>query len=145
MKMFISGLIIFWAMLNGVCLLNAESSREYYQAGLHLSREEKWSEAIEKLRQAYQIDPNDGKICLALGLTLQRNGDTEQALVYLKKSLEINPKSVAPYFSLALIYEKKRDYSLAINCWEEFLNLSDHENLRNIARKHLKYLRDMNK
>ncbi|MFH1260025.1 MAG: tetratricopeptide repeat protein [Elusimicrobiota bacterium] len=145
MKMFIAGLIIFLAMFNVVCLLNAESSQEYYQAGLNLSREEKWSEAIEKLRQAYQIDPKDGKICLALGLTLQRSGDTGQALIYLKKSLEINPKSVAPYFSLALIYEKRKNYSLAINCWEEFLNLSDHEHLKNIARKHLKYLRDLNK
>ncbi len=145
MRIFIISWIFFLAMVSSRCIVSAESSHECYQSGLNLSRQEKWSEAIEKLQQAYQLEPNNGKICLALGLTLQRSGDIEQALVYLKKSLEINPKSVAPYFSLALIYEKKKDYSSAINCWEEFLNLSDNDNFKNIARKHLKYLRDMDK
>lgn len=119
----------------------ADLAEEHYRSGLTLSRQEKWGRALTEFQQAYQLSPEDEKVCLSLGLAYRHLGDIEQAVFYLEKSLAIDPQSVTPNFVLAFIYEKKKDTKNAIRYWEQFLKLSNDEGMKDIAKKHLQHLK----
>ena len=56
-----------------------------------LYREERLDEAIDGYRQALEFDPDSATVHYNLGLALQTRGDTPEALVHLRRALELAP------------------------------------------------------
>jgi len=69
----------------------------------------------------------------------------DQAIEYVNKAIENEPKNPRAYYLLALIYEKKKNYIKAINQWEKVLNYSNTKEMKEIAQKHIDYLKKIKK
>ncbi len=66
--------------------------------------------AVEKLRQAVQVDPKFAQAYLLLGLTEFRLGDMAKAIEHYQRALELQPRSFSGHYNLALAY--LRDHRL---------------------------------
>ena len=127
--------------LAGVAYADAtgEAAR-HYQQGLAYERLSRIDEAYTELQLASNLDPNDAKIQLALGLVASRAGNLDVAQRALEQSIAISGNSVASYHHLALLFEKKGNKARALECWQRFLQLNQDASLREVAEKHIRYL-----
>jgi tetratricopeptide (TPR) repeat protein len=72
----------------------------------------KVSDAIEKLRSATEIEPDNAQgWCLLAGMYNETNSD--QAVPCYERAIKLNPKYYLAYRGLGNYYLKKKDYSLA--------------------------------
>jgi len=102
----------------------------------------------ERAERLLQQDANSVSGNIAMGIALLDEGKIEPAQFYLEKAVTRRPEIPFVWYLLALIYEKKNENTLAINAWENVLRYSasdshrQAENLRTIAEKHLKWLKE---
>jgi tetratricopeptide (TPR) repeat protein len=69
-----------------------------------LYKAEQWDEARKALDTASQLEPNHSDVYLFQGVMAEHDGNLEEALSYVQKSLDSNPESaVAHYFSAGLL------------------------------------------
>lgn len=67
-----------------------EYAQGWYQVACALSELERHEEAVESLRRAYKLDPNDASTALNLGVEIVRTqGPTEEALTYLRRAEQL--------------------------------------------------------
>jgi len=130
---------LFLACVSYAADASSEAAR-HYQQGLSYERLSRINEAYTELQLAANLDPNDAKIQLALGLVASRAGNLDVAQRALEQSIALTGNSVASYHQLALIYEKKGDKARALESWQRFLQLNQDPSLREIAEKHIRYL-----
>src|SRR5579863_1724178 len=72
-------------------------------------------EAVAEQRAILAKDPNNAKAYFALGTLSHFQGEVEQAMRYLHKSIELNPADAAPHLSLGRIHAVRREYAEAWN------------------------------
>jgi len=78
-------------VLDAVSELAPEDSEVWHQRGLvHLMKNDA-DEALEDLRRAVAMEPNNYKALRDLGAALQQTGDKKGALEAYRKALEVNP------------------------------------------------------
>lgn len=95
---------------------------------------------IEKLKLRLQSEPDSCGVCLALGVAYLDSGDFNNAQNCLEKALSLCPGSVPAHYTLAMLFETKKDLSAAVREWNEVLRLSDNRELKALADKHIKQL-----
>jgi len=97
---------------------------------------EKCKERYQKLARAFS----------AYGHALKEKGDLNSASHYLNKATDLNPYDWELYYDMAFIYEKKREYTKAINFYRAAGDLSnaatslskvEYDYVRNTNRKAL--------
>jgi tetratricopeptide (TPR) repeat protein len=88
------------------------------------------SAAIETLRRAHALRPNDPAIeadlgsAYALSASLNsRPKDYEQAVEFLGRSLQRRPADAVTLFNRAVVYEQMNVYNLAMADWKRYLEL----------------------
>jgi len=113
---------------------------QHYQAGLAYERLGRLEEAYTELQLGFALDQNDTLLATALGIVASRLGRLEVAQRSLERSLSLDSTSVASYYQLALLYEKKKLKERALDAWRRFLTLSQDEPLKTIAQKHIRFL-----
>lgn len=74
-----------------------------------------WINAEKAIRKALDLSPGISDVHREYGWLLGRTGRLEEALIYMKKSLELDPYSVQSFHSLSQIYYYLRDYDQAIH------------------------------
>lgn len=62
------------------------------------------AERLEQLRGMLEDEPGDLFLRYAIALELKREGDMEQAIVELEAILTDDPKHIASYYQLALLF-----------------------------------------
>ncbi len=55
-------------------------------------------------------------------MAYDRIGKSDQAILLLKKAINLNPKEVRYKFNLAIIYDKMADYEQALRYYQEAMN-----------------------
>lgn len=55
--------------------------------------------AVEVLRQVLVAHPEDGRLWNSLGVTLTQSGQTQSALIFLDKAIELDPRSAAALYN----------------------------------------------
>ena len=58
----------------------------------------------------------------------------------LERSIAIDANSVASYYQLALVYEKKNMDDRALDAWQRFESLNHDDQLKEVAQRHIQYL-----
>lgn len=101
----------------------AQGSAEHIDKGNTLAQEKKYDEAILEYQQALSLAPNNSKTNLLLGLTYANAGDLKNALIHMKKCVELDP-SYASYFHLGLIYAVKNESKKALEAFDDALKLN---------------------
>jgi tetratricopeptide (TPR) repeat protein len=101
--------------------------------------------AIERLRHALELKPDDADLLAGLGLAYALLQGTEEkqavdygyAMNYLVQSLQKKPNSPETLFNLALVYEKMNSLDLARGAWEQYLKADPAGAWSVDAQKHL--------
>lgn len=100
-------------------------SQEYIKClfvSFYYSNRKSFDQAIKKLREAIQINPNYSSAYYNLGLLHMLRGDTQQAILHYKKATEINPSAEA-YHGLASAYGYAKQHQEAITCSQKSLEI----------------------
>jgi tetratricopeptide (TPR) repeat protein len=117
-----------------------ETAQNHYQTGLAYERLGRLEEAYTELQLAFALDDQDTNKALALGVVASRLGRFAEAQRALEHSIVTDANSVASYYHLALLYEIQDQTERAMESWHRFLQLSQDEELKLIARKHVERL-----
>lgn len=72
---------------------------------------ERWDDSIEAYKAAYKVVKDSGKgdigaINNQLGVAYLKKGDTEQAIKWFEKNIELAPDKAVTYYNLAQMYRK---------------------------------------
>ncbi|OGS19627.1 MAG: hypothetical protein A3J83_04865 [Elusimicrobia bacterium RIFOXYA2_FULL_40_6] len=109
---------------------NIEKAKNFINQG-------KYEEAIQLLQAL--PDSNEKKLSLAFAYLQTEKYDLAQEC--LLQLIKINPDSLAARYSLAMLYERKKENSEAINQWEKVLLLAHKKELKHLASKHITQLK----
>jgi TolB-like protein/Tfp pilus assembly protein PilF len=82
-----------------------------------------WDAAEREFQKAIALDPNDGVTRHWYGLFLAFLARNEEALVQLKRAVEIDPLSLAFNTSLATAYSGARQYDLALEQFKKTIDM----------------------
>jgi len=63
--------------------------------------------AMKRFNQVWLLDQNNGQVFYGFGLVMDRQGKTDDAIAFYKKSLELDPKNEKAMCCLAVISGKK--------------------------------------
>jgi serine/threonine-protein kinase len=72
-----------------------------------------YNAALREFGTAHSGDPGNGDIAWARGLVERRLGQWDQALADLRRSVELDPRSVVKTLDLSEVYQRRRDYAEA--------------------------------
>jgi adenylate cyclase len=61
-------------------------------------------ETIERAKRAIELNPNDSRAIIMMGIILVKMGQVEESLSLAKKAIELNPKSGSIWYNTACIY-----------------------------------------
>ena len=112
----------------------------HFQSGLAYERLGRYDDSYTELQLAANLEQDNPQMALALGIVANRLGRYDEALRALEHSITLYANSTASYFELALLYEKKGLPDRALESWHRFVQLSQDEPLKVLAKKHIEYL-----
>jgi Flp pilus assembly protein TadD len=87
----------------------------------------KIDDAIDRLRQAVQIEPGNAKAQNNLGLALVRLGRFDQAEPCYRKAIEVNPRYVQAYENLGFVYLQSGRLREAIATFREVTEIDSSD------------------
>ena len=97
------------------------------------------SEALESLKQAVKLDPNNSTALNLLGTMLNAQNSPD-CLKYYEKCLEINGKSYLTYNGLGNFYLKTNQFEKAENCYTKAIEINPKRSAK--IYKNRAYLRE---
>jgi peroxin-5 len=80
--------------------------------------------AVDALRQACALRPNDYQLWNKLGATLANSNKCEEALVMYTRALQIKPKYARAWLNMAISYSNLNQYDEAARCYLQTLSLN---------------------
>ena len=113
----------------------------HYNLGLVLSRQGKYSDAIDSYRKALEINPKSYNAWVELGLALKAQGIYDEAVRCALEAIAINPNLQHPYYLLNLPYaQKDRDIN---KFFSDYVNHIDYSQLKSGGLYVAQQLKDM--
>ncbi len=77
--------------------------------------------------KANQLNPNDLSVLSAYGYTLHQLGESDEALKYLNKAIELDSKNAQVYGMLGMIYDKKQIWAKCDSAYEKAIELDSSD------------------
>ncbi len=81
--------------------------------------------AISHGLQAARVDPSNPTIYLQLGTLFYNLGDSDQAIKFFDRTIELKQNWDTPYFNLSSIYKAKKEYAKALQYVQTGLTYTD--------------------
>jgi len=94
----------------------------YYFIGRH-----ELATAEIEFRKAVDLIPNSAESTNALGQILQRRARLSEAIIFQRRSIELNPLSISSYRSLSATFQLLQDYDTALAIVQKGLALSPND------------------
>jgi tetratricopeptide (TPR) repeat protein len=139
MKYLLTVLLLF--LLNISCFYQADLlGQETVADAANLLNSKKYEEAIALLEKLHIENPESTDISLTLGIAYLQIEQYDSAERYFIEVTMKKTDSLPARYSLAMLYEKKGSYGEAIGEWLKVISLTDREDLKNLAEKHIKQL-----
>jgi tetratricopeptide (TPR) repeat protein len=96
-----------------------------YDIAVDLQKAGKIHEALENYYKIVALKPDHYYALNNIGCALDDIGDQEQALIYLKRAIKLQPDNCMAYYNCGYIYNyKQRAYHLAIQNYTKVIELS---------------------
>ncbi len=86
-----------------------------------------FEEALDSIKKAQELAPNDAKISYNLGILLGQTGDIPHATQILENTIKLKPNYRDAYFALGLFYDETGEREKAIQTYEYVLSNIDPE------------------
>ena len=122
----------------GISIIRAEEP--LLKKALVMVNEGRAEEAIGMLNQELQNSPPTPDTHLGLGVAYLQKGDLAGARASLEKAVALKSDSVPAHYTLAMLFEKQRDYRRAVEEWRKVLQYTDDRGLKDLATKHIQQL-----
>ena len=97
-------------------------ARGFVELGITYRVLEKYPEAEQALKQAMSVEPDSCAAC-GLGIVYLLQNRRDEAEASLRESIKLNPKDVCPYNQLGRMYYDAKEYSKAIEAFEQEIKL----------------------
>lgn len=105
-------------------LSTPESANSYYFQGIEYAKQNNCDKAVEALKKAIQIKPNNASYYGELADVLQKQKKIDQAEKVYKKAIELSPDWVNFYISLAELFIEKNNLRAAILTYKQAVILN---------------------
>ncbi len=109
---------------------NPENIQAFIKLGEIYLNGDKLKDAALVLEQAIKKAPKDTQGLILLGRTYVKSGRLKEAKWVYRQAIELAPKITQTYYELALVYEKEKDYSLAIITLKQALKGDDDSKIQ---------------
>ena len=116
------------------------AAQEDVSQAMKLIREGKNDDAIIALNTIIEKSPGSSGAHMALGLAYLEKGSYPASRAELERSVALDPSAVSAHYTLALLYEKQKEFALGIEEWKIVQRLSTDKSLTDIAAKHINNL-----
>lgn len=100
---------------------NTISAMDYYNEGVSLYDQGRYSEAIIKFDRSLEIDPTNKEAWLYKGLSLDDLGRYPEALICYDKAIAIDPYYVIPWYNKGIILGNQGRYLDSITCFDRVI------------------------
>lgn len=117
---------------------NPENADLFYNLGIVMEDRKKTILSILAYEKAYDLKPSYLEAVNRLYYLYMKLDMEEQALVLLKKVLKAYPQNAVSHYNIALIYEKRKNYPLAVFHFNAFLSFSNDAALKKKVEYQLK-------
>lgn len=107
--------------------LDDESYTGHYIVGFLYSVEAQWEKAIEHLKKANNLRPNNAEILRCLGWGLFNSGQRAQGIVTLERALNLDKENSLTLCDLGVAYLQTRNFPKAKSLFDRAIEL-DPEN-----------------
>lgn len=97
--------------------------RNHLRKAFLLKRENKWSEAINELRQASLLDPKNADIHRDLGITFLLMKEWKRAVVELREAIRLDPESAEAHNHHGYALEKINKLKAALDSYQTAVEL----------------------
>jgi len=114
-------------ILEKALVINNKDVEYLYKLGLIFFGQKNYDQTILYLKKALEICPIHFRANLLIGIALIKLRRLEPAEKYFLRSNIFNKSSVLPYLNLGAIYTIKKDYSKAINMFNDCIDLAPKE------------------
>lgn len=118
---FLFALLIFFSCSSQQKQLTDKRAALYFGAGTQSLIDQKYTDALNNLLKANELDPNNPDILNNLAMAYYFKGQTDLAINTLNQTLKINPKSSDAKTNLASIIYRQGDVEGAIKLYKEIL------------------------
>jgi len=98
-------------------------AEDWFQAGVALNGAERYQEAKEAFTRSIAIEPGNPLSWLNLGTAQALLGDYPEAMVTLKKSVQLNPKLAIGFANLAEVCFRTERFEAAVEAYSTLLVL----------------------
>jgi len=102
---------------------------------------EKIENEIISIKKNIEMKVDLAQNYLKLGYLYSKLGDADKAQDAFENVIKLEPYNSKAYFMLGLIYEKKNMTAKAIDVWQKCYNYTQNTEIKQIAQKHIDYLR----
>lgn len=103
---------------------DAADARDLYNTAVDLHRKGLTAGAIEKLREATEIDPYLGEAQFLLGCLLEMTGELDDSLYWLTNYLAANSNHAPSLVRIGNIHKAKNDLVASRRCYEQALEVN---------------------
>jgi len=108
---------------------NSLDADELLHLAIDASQKDHNDKSIEYLKQALELEPNNGKIHYMLGAMHAELGMYERAIKDMQKAVEVEPTLDTAHFQLGLLYITSGDVESADKAWKPLNRLSKSDAL----------------
>ena len=105
-------------------LSNKEKSQVYYRDAKLMMEQELYDKAIERLREAIDLDRNNADAHDFLGRCYIEKGRDDEATAELRKALQLDADRWETHYHLGMIHGRAKNYEEAIREYELELSLN---------------------
>ena len=93
------------------------------------------NQALEYIKKADEIKPDNGYIIDSLGWVYYRLGEYKKAAKFLNRSLELEPSDPHIYSHLGDVYHALRKYSKALEAYRKAFEMFDDKKLKDAVKQ----------
>jgi len=106
---------------------NGADAEPYSNRGFALLKLMNYEDAKKDCEKAIRLNPNFANAYCHLGGSYFGLGDEEQAIKFCTQAIQVNPSYGRSFFVRGCIYEKRKEYELAMADFNHFLELNKKE------------------
>lgn len=110
--------------------LSAEASSEMetrFQQAVAMLHAKRYDYAVMALERVIEINPNIPEVWVNLGYALMGLERNDEALGYFERALELHDRQANAYYGMALVFEAKQDYEMALGAMRSYIHFSTPE------------------
>jgi len=112
-----------------VLKLDSGSYTAYYILGFLDSHQKKWNQAIEHLKKANLLHPNNPEILRCLGWATFNAGKRTQGVIILERALNLDPENSLTLCDLGISYLQVKQFNKSVELLKKAMEI-DPENKR---------------